>query len=509
LPSVNHGNQHAANEKVQLMKLNKIIRGVAITFVVLLLALLFVLWVKPPEILRVGANYSAKIVCSNVFLAGRDPDEVLRADVQAPGVALLHLMRVSVDRERRVVRAALLGFIGDGLAVARPGTGCAAVPDGNLEFATHVSSTAAAAGLADAAPAASAPDTSPPETFSPETSSHEASAPETSAGADAAWPLGDAVMTIAALDRLLADDTLAGPGVRAIVVAAHGRIVGERYGAGFSAATPLLGWSMTKSVVAGLVGILVKEGRLTLDQSAGWSAADGGGRERIRIADLLAMTSGLRFNEAYGDVSDVTRMLYLQPDMAGFARAQPLAHSAGEYWSYSSGTANILARIVQDAAGRLGAAYPREKLFKPLGMTSATIETDEDGTLVGSSYMYATARDWAKYGQFLLQDGVWQGQEMLPRGYVAMMAAPVAASGGQYGRGLVWLWGSDASVPGKNPDAAFGIPADTFWMEGHDGQSIAVVRSRELVIVRLGLTPARAHYQPQPLVKAVLDAVHQ
>jgi CubicO group peptidase (beta-lactamase class C family) len=296
--------------------------------------------------------------------------------------------------------------------------------------------------------------------------------------------------------------------MRAIVVVDHGRIAAERYASGFSPTTPLLGWSMTKSVVAGLVGVLVKEGRLALDQPAGWPAADSG-RERIRIADLLAMSSGLRFNEAYGAVSDVTRMLYLQPDMAGFARAQPPEHPAGEFWSYSSGTANILSRLVQDAAGRLGAAYPTEKLFKPLGVTSATMETDEDGTLVGSSYMYAAARDWARYGLFLLQDGVWQGQELLPRGYVTMMAAPVAASRGQYGHGLVWLWGSDAVMPGKNPDAAFGIPADTYWMEGHDGQSTAIIPSRQLVIVRLGLTPARDRYQPQPLVKAILDATRR
>jgi CubicO group peptidase (beta-lactamase class C family) len=461
----------------------KLILRISIALVLLLLVPAFVLWMTPPEILRVGANYSAKIVCSNVFLAGRDPDEVLRTDVQAPGVALLRLMRVSVDRERRVVRAGLLGFIGDGLAVARPGNGCAVVPDGNLDFAEHVGSVAA----------------------------HSESAVAASAGggarADADWPDGSNVATSAAFDRLLADDALAGPGMRAMVVVAHGRIVAERYGAGFSATTPLLGWSMTKSVVAGLVGVLIREGRLALDQSAGWPEG-GGGRERIRIADLLAMSSGLRFNEAYGAVSDVTRMLYLQPDMAEFARAQPLVHPAGEFWSYSSGTANILSRMVQDAAGRLAAAYPAEKLFKPLGMTSATIETDEDGTLVGSSYMYATARDWARYGQFLLQDGVWRSQEILPRGYVAMMASPVAASGGEYGHGLVWLWGSDADAPGKNPDAAFGIPADTFWMEGHDGQSTAIIPSRELVVVRLGLTPARDHYQPQPLVKAVLDAAN-
>ena len=102
--------------------------------------------------------------------------------------------------------------------------------------------------------------------------------------------------------------------------------------------------------------------------------------------------------------------------------------------------------------------------------------------------------------------GVWRGQELLPRGYVGMMAAPVAASGGQYGHGLVWLWGSDAVTPGEDPDISFGIPADTFWMEGHDGQRTAIIPSRDLVIVRLGLTPSRARYTPQRLVKAVLQA---
>jgi CubicO group peptidase (beta-lactamase class C family) len=490
------------------MKWFKVIQRIGIALALALLVLAFALWIKPPEILRVGANYSAQIVCSNVFLAGRDPNEVLRTDVQAPGVALLHLMRVSVDRERRVVRAGLLGFIGDGLAVARPGTGCAVVPDGNLDFATHIGTNPAQPVTSSSGSAVAAPRLSPGGPGSAFTSADAGTDAGAGTGIGADWPEGNTVATTATLDRLLADDALAGPGMRAIVVVDHGHIVAERYATGFSATTPLLGWSMTKSVVAGLVGLLVKEGRLALDQPAGWPAADGG-RERIRIADLLAMSSGLRFNEGYGAVSDVTRMLYLQPDMAGFARAQPLEHPAGEFWSYSSGTANILSRLIQDAAGKLGAAYPTEKLFKPLGMTSATMETDEDGTLVGSSYMYATARDWARYGLFLQQDGVWQGQELLPRGYVALMASPVASSGGEYGHGLVWLWGSDAVTPGKNPDAAFGIPADTFWMEGHDGQSTAIIPSRQLVIVRLGLTPAHDHYQPQPLVKALLDATRR
>ena len=474
-------------------KLGKIIVRTVITLVALPAVLLIALWLRPPDLLRVGANYAAKIVCSNVFLAGRDPDEVLRTDVRSPGIALLRLVRISVDRRQRLVRAGFLGFIGDGLALDRPGTGCAAIPDGNLGFAIHVNQVAlqteGAFGAVDAVAATKVAAVTAPETA--------ATAPASAPGADAPWPEGNTVEAAPALNRLLADDSLTGPGLRAIVVVAHGRIVAERYGPGFSAATPLLGWSMAKSVIAGLAGVLVKEGRLTLDQSAGWATPGGDGREHIRIADLLSMSSGLRFNEGYGAVSDITRMLYLEPNMSEFARAQPLVHPVGEFWSYSSGSANILSRIVQDAGGRLGAGIAAEKLFKPLGMGSALIETDEDGTLVGSSYMYATARDWARYGQFLLQDGVWRGREMLPRGYVDMMASPVASSGGRYGHGLVWLSPSDA---------ALGIPADTFWMEGHDGQSIAIIRSREWVVVRLGLTPSYDNYQPQPLVKALLDA---
>jgi CubicO group peptidase (beta-lactamase class C family) len=447
----------------------KILRRLALGLALLLVVLLFALWLYPPGLLRVGANYSAKIVCSNVFLAARDADEVLRVDVQAPGIWLLRFMRISVDRERGVVRAGFLGFIGDGVAVARPGKGCAALPDGKLD------------------PAQDLPSPAPP--------------PPPASGA--AWPDGNSVEPKPAIDRILADESLAGPGARAIVVVDHGRIVAERYAAGFGAQTPLLGWSMTKTVVAGLIGILVKDGKLALDQASLWPA-NSGGRENIRIADLLAMSSGLKFNEEYGAVSDVTTMLYLKADMAGFARDQPLAHPVGEVWSYSSGTAVILSRIVQDAAGPDATAFIKQRLFAPLGMSTATIEADEHGTLVGSSYMYASARDWARYGQFLLQNGVWQGQELLPSGYVAMMATPVAASGGQYGHGQVWLWGSDGLTPGVNPDAAFDIPADTFWMSGHDGQNVAIIPSRQLVIVRLGLTPYAAHYSPQALVKAIL-----
>jgi CubicO group peptidase (beta-lactamase class C family) len=192
--------------------------------------------------------------------------------------------------------------------------------------------------------------------------------------------------------------------------------------------------------------------------------------------------------------------------MAGFARRAPLLHPPGAVWSYSSGTAVILSRIFQDTAGADAIPMMHERLFAPLGMTSATIETDEKGTLVGSSYMYATPRDWARYGQLLAQDGIWQGKEILPRGYVAMMASPVTGSGGEYGHGFVWRRVTHGDKPDDNPDAAFGMPADAFWMAGHDGQYVAIIPSRQVVVVRMGLTPARVHYRPQPLVRAILDA---
>ncbi len=454
-----------------LKKFTKILFVGALGIAVVLGLTVAGLWVRPPELIRIGANYAAKIVCSNVFLAGRDPDEVLAIDVLAAGNPLLRLMRVSVDRTHGIVRSGLFGFIGGGLAVTRPGEGCTVLPDGDL-----------------AARGSPSPSTATP------------------ADPGAEWPQGEAVQTDPRLDRLIADEALAGPGWRAIVVVHHGRIVAERYATGFSAATPLIGWSMAKTVTAGLIGLLVKDGRLTVTRAAGWPTVPGDGRDRIRISDLLSMTSGLHFNETYGDVSDLTRMLFLEPDMARFARDQPLEHPVGQVWSYSSGTAMILSRIFEDAAGPAPLDFVRGRLFGPLGMASATFETDEHGTLAGSSYLYASARDWARYGLLLAQAGMWQGQQILPRDYVEMMANPVAASGGQYGHGQLWMWGSDPVTPGVDPDAAFGIPADAFWMEGHDGQSVAMIPSRELVVVRMGLTPDAQHYSPQRLVQAALQA---
>ena len=441
-----------------------------------------VLAVRPPELLRVGANYGAKIVCSNVFLAGRDAQAVLADDVQAPGHPVLKYLDVRVDHERKTVRAQFLGFIGDGLAVHRPGTGCAAAPDGDAAQAGQYRY-------------------SPLTIWTP--------------SPNVAWPTGSQPETSPVVQELLERDALAGPGMRGIAVIYRGRLVAQRYGAGFNAGTPLLGWSMTKSVSAALVGIQIDDGKLSMQQQGLWPD-HGDARSAISVAQLMAMNSGLRFDEGYGDVSDVTRMLYLEPDMAAYAASQPLTQPPGSAWNYSSGTTVLLSRIWQRAAagnaqGATSAAVlslPHDRLFSPLGMSSAVIEADARGNLVGSSYMYANTHDWARFGQFLLQDGVWQGKRMLPAGFVEAMRQPAAGSGGQYGQGQVWLHGPAGAAPeGQNPDLRFGLPADTYWLQGHDGQSIAVVPSRQLVVVRLGLTPRRLLYQPQALLAAVIKAM--
>jgi len=424
--------------------------------------------VAPPLLLKVGDGYAAKIVCSNVFLAGRNAEQVLAEDVQAPGHPLLKLLRVSVDREAATVTSRFMGLFAASTAAYREGLGCTVVPDGDV---------AALAGTVT-------------------------SRAKDEPAADAPWPQGERVETAdPRIAALLSDPALAGPGMRGIVVAKDGRIVGEAYGAGFDAETPLLGWSMTKTVNAAILGRVMTEGKLRLDEAGLFDAWKEDDRAAISIRHLLAMEDGLQFNEDYGSVTDVTRMLYLERDMAAFAAAKPPEANPGTAFNYSSGTAMLLSRLWMSrvATAQEALDYPRRALFAPLGMRSAVFEADAAGTFVGSSYLYATARDWARFGQFLLQDGVWNGERLLPQGFVAAMGRPTAVSNGIYTQMQAWHAGPrqrDADEPG--------LPEDVFWMQGHDGQTVAIVPSARLVVVRLGLTPGRLNYRPQQMLKAIL-----
>lgn len=431
------------------------------------------LYVSPPELLRVGDGYAAKIVCSNVFLAGRDPEQVLYEDVQAPGNPLLRLVRVAVDRQEKRVTARILGVFAPGYAIYRGALGCSSVPDGDFEAA-----------------ASAVPD----RPVAPEPQNDEI------------WPQGNAVAKVddSRVDALLSDSDLIGPAARAVVVVHNGRIIAERYGDGFMPTTPLTGWSMTKTVNAAIVGRLMLDNKIAFGDAALLPQWQGGDHSAIKLRDLLSMESGLAFNESYGTVADVTRMLYLDADMTALPASLPLEASPGERFNYSSGTSVLISKIWMDRIGNMQAAlaYPKLALFDPLGMSSAVLEVDARGTFAGSSYLYATARDWARFGQFLLQDGVWNGQRLLPERFMAAMRTPTSASGGKYTQAQAWL-----AAPGGDSSATAGLPEDTFWMEGHDGQSVAIVPSSKLVVVRLGLTPSWLRYRPQILVKEILAAL--
>jgi CubicO group peptidase (beta-lactamase class C family) len=195
--------------------------------------------------------------------------------------------------------------------------------------------------------------------------------------------------------------------------------------------------------------------------------------------------------------------------MAGFIRSFPLVHPIGQVFNYSTGTSVLLSRIWQNAIGNPSTAlqWPRKALFEPLGMRSAVLETDESGTFAGGSYVYASARDYARFGQFLLQDGVWNGNRILPEGYVSWMHEPSEANY-RYGKGQLWVKGPDGGASDdENPDEGYDLPADTFWLIGFMGQSVAVIPSEGLVIVRLGLTPDSARYKPQGLVQAIIKSL--
>lgn len=426
--------------------------------------------VAPPPLLLLGDGYAAKIVCSSTFIAGRDPQAVLADDVQAPGNPALKLIRVSVDRDEGIVSARVLGLFAPNYAVYRGALGCVTVPDHNIKAAERLSMAAAPI-----------------------------------VKRDALWPDGDQVDIdgSGAISQIIRDPVLDGPGMRAVVVVKDGRIVAETYAKGFDAGTPLLGWSMTKTVNAAIIGRLMQAGKLSFDDTDLLPEWHGDSRAHIRLSDLLAMESGLLFNESYGAVTDVTRMLFLKPDMAAAAADAPSAFPPGQHFAYSTGTAVLLSRIWMNrfADQNAALAYPHDALFAPLGMTSAVLEADEHGTFVGGSYLYATGRDWARFGEFLLRDGMWHGQRLLPEGFVGAMRTPTKASKGLYTQVQAWL----TAPGGSNSD--FGLPTDTFWILGHDGQSVAIVPSAGLVVVRLGLTPGKLQYRPQMLLKKIVEAV--
>jgi CubicO group peptidase (beta-lactamase class C family) len=292
-------------------------------------------------------------------------------------------------------------------------------------------------------------------------------------------PRGDIERLEDALDQFSAQPPDMGVGL-ALVVVQGGRLVAERYGPDTTPDTPLISWSMAKSITHALVGIAVREGRLDIDTPAPVPEWAGDDRHAITTRQLLQMRDGLDFVEDYVDaeVSHCIDMLFGsgRDDVAAYAAARPLAHAPGTTWNYSSGTSNIVARIVGDAVGDILAFMHRE-LFDPLGMSSAVARVDGAGTFVGSSFVDATARDFARFGLLYLRDGIWDGRRLLPVGWVDDARTFTAHDpDGLFDYGAHWwLWRDRHG---------------SFACHGYEGQFIVCVPDVDVVIVRLGKTPA-------------------
>jgi CubicO group peptidase (beta-lactamase class C family) len=285
------------------------------------------------------------------------------------------------------------------------------------------------------------------------------------------------------------------------VYALHrGKTLAEIYAPGIKRDTPLPGWSMAKSVVNALVGILVKEGRLKLHDPLPTQLWQGkrDGRSAISMHHLLQMSSGLPWTERYWWSSDVTRMLFTSEDVSQGITAKPYRMPPGDSWQYASGTTNVISKALRQLLGEAYHDFPYQHLFAPLGMHSALMETDACGNFVGSSYMLGSAADWAKLGLLYAQDGIWKGKRILPEGWVKYSTTPAASAPQREYGAHFWLNLGTAGRPEtrKMPD----VPGEVFYASGFGGQRIFIVPSQDLVIVRLGA----AHFR-EPDFNALLS----
>ncbi|MEM1450473.1 MAG: serine hydrolase [Planctomycetota bacterium] len=440
--------------------------------------------------LRTVAGYAAKVTASAVFVGGRDLASV-RAGELFPVRPLermsLPMIQLEVDREARTVTASLPTGQ-SATAVHRDGLGCALAIGATRD----------------------------------EIRAQALPAPTREAPGIDVEPLDDSVTVdreavSAALDRAFADGAIdAFVPTRAVVVLYRGRLLAERYGDGFDASSRHAGWSMAKTITGALVLLRASSGALDLEAPAPvseWGGEDDP-RRAITPLDLLRMSSGLAFDEDYGDLtSDATTMLFASNDVGRTGRTSPLAHAPGTRWSYSSGTSNVLQSILKgtfetDAAYH---AFPREALFGPAGLASAVLEADASGTFVGSSFCWMTARDWARFGQLLLDDGVVHPpgtdgpRRVLPEGAVARMGAPAPASRARRHGAHLWLNLGFEDDPGRREFPT--LPTDLVYLSGYEGQYVMAVPSADLVVARLGVSKSSPRASVERMVRAVLDAL--
>lgn len=438
-----------------------------------IIALIIVIIVSQYPKLHIATGYGAKCMASGVFVANRDPLDVKKQDLD---YSIVKYTKSKIDYKKKSVTTSLFG-LSKQTALFREGVGCTLIDtedDGSVSM----------------------------EPFEKPKVNHDALWRKP-------WPNGDKIkdtifqeLDTAKLYSAVynAFDKKGGNKKRtaAVIVLFKGEIVAEKYWKkeGIKAETPLWGWSMNKSIINAITGILVREGVLKIEEPAPIRLWKNDNRKDITINNLLRMESGLKWDENYASVSDATKMLYRSNNTHLSSISTPLEKSPGTKWEYSSGTTNILSGIIRQKIGNdiEYLSLPYKELFNKIGMHNTTLETDAVGNFVGSSYAYSTARDWARFGLLYYNDGVWEGDTILPKGWVNYTSTPSESSKGKYGAHF-WV-----NKSGSLPD----VPEDTYTCRGHRGQRIFIIPSRSLVVVRLGFS--ETHFNHNNFLKEVLSS---
>ena len=426
------------------------------------------------------SGYGSKNLCSSIYLQHRSPADVIREDLSG---FPLSLGTFSIDEKDSSVTGTVWG-IAKRKTIYRKGIGCTIINDLSEEDVRKQQF------LLPSAP------------ISNNDSIH--------------WPYGNKLSATLSpninkeqlqkvVDNILNETKSDGSSActRAVLIVYDGNIIAEKYAPGFEKNTVMLGWSISKSLTAAMIGILVKENKLSVDMPAPVAAWDNTKKQKITIKHLLQQTTGLDFVENYTRPSNVTKMLFSKGDMAAYTVALPLKYEPGAAFNYSSGNTNILSNIIRQIVGEKNyAAFPYKELFYKINAYSFLLEPDASGTFIGSSYSYATARDFARFGLLYYNNGIWNGDQILPTNWVKeTIQTSVADKRKHYGYQF-WLNGNDENDTSKRwyPD----VPADMFFADGYGGQDIYIIPSQKLVVVRLGLYTIRENI----FLKEIIQSIH-
>lgn len=422
-------------------------KSLSIIVLLLLVALGIIIYIYYPR-LNLITGFAAKNICSCVFEAGREPETVAGQDNNFDPV---NLADYEVNLEEKWATANVFG-LKERKAVFNPELGCALLPPG-----------ADRDDLPAVKPVRVQNSVSAPYPFGHEN-------PQ-----DTTFSEVNMLQLEAALENAFFEDHQ----TRAVVVLYKDHLLTEKYAPGISRETKLLGWSMAKSITSAVLGVMEKRGRISIEEDHLFPEWAKDARSEITLGNLLHMNSGLAWEEDYSKISDVTKMLFLAKDMSEVQLHKPLVGEPGIIWNYSSGTSNLLSGYIrkefEDYQEYLNFWY--RELIDKIGMHSMTLETDLAGNYVGSSYSWATARDWAKFGLLYLNKGNWNGEQIIDEDWINYTVKPVEGSNGEYGAHF-WL-----NAGGIYPD----VPRDLFSANGFQGQHVFIIPSKDLVVVRFGL----------------------